>query len=94
MAPLSPASSAARHQWPRHKVSRWAAGPGLRTDGDRFTPHIGFFHQSTAHELEAEIAEAGLVRCRVSDNDTDGYWPWIAVARPDVASATTTPSST
>lgn len=79
---------------PRHKLSRWAGRLGLRAHGDRFTPHIGFFHQSSADELEAEVAEAGLVQVAVSYNDTDGYWPWIAVARPDVASATTIPAST
>jgi hypothetical protein len=79
---------------PRHKLSQWAGRLGLRAHGDRFTPHIGFFHQSSADELEAEVADAGLVQVAVSYNDTDGYWPWIAVARPDVASATTIPAST
>ncbi len=79
---------------PRHRLSQWAARLGLRADGDRSTPHIGFFHQSSADELAGEVAEAGLVVVAVSYNDTDGYWPWIAVARPDVASASGAPSST
>jgi hypothetical protein len=72
---------------PRHRFSRWAAHLGLRADGDRFTPHIGFFHQSSVDELAAEIAEAGLVQVAVSYNDSDGYWPWVAVARPDVVAS-------
>lgn len=79
---------------PRHWLSQWATHLGLRADGDHFTPHIGFFHQSSPDELAAEVAEAGLVQVAVSYNDTDGYWPWIAVARPDVASASGAPSST
>ena len=79
---------------PRHKLSRWAGRAGLRADGDRFTPHIGFFHQSSADELAAEVADAGLVMVASSYNDTDGYWPWIAVARPDMASAAAPSAST
>lgn len=70
---------------PPHRLAQWAASLGLRAEGDRFTPHIGFFHQSSAEELAAEIAEAGLVVVAASYNDSDGYWPWVAVARPDVA---------
>jgi len=65
-----------------HPLSAWAARRGLRREGDRFTPHIGFFHQSTVEEIDGEIAEAGLVRVGLSDNDGDGYWPWFAAARP------------
>ena len=78
---------------PPHAMSQWATRQGLRTDGDRFTPHIGFYHQSSANELAAEVAQAGLVLVAASYNDSDGYWPWIAVARPEVASAPTAPAS-
>jgi len=63
-------------------VAAWTARKGLRHEGDRFTPHIGFFHQGTIAEIDAEIAEAGLVRVALSENDGDGYWPWFAAARP------------
>lgn len=70
---------------PRHSIGRLATRFGLRSDGDTFTPHIGFFHLSSAEELSAEIAEAGLAIVAASYNDSDGYWPWVAVARPGVA---------
>lgn len=70
---------------PHHRLAQWTISLGLRAEGDRFTPHIGFFHESSAEELAAEIAEAGLVQVAVSYNDSEGYWPWVAVARPEVA---------
>lgn len=66
----------------RHPLARLSIRLGLRTDGDSFTPHIGYFHLSSTDELTSEVAEAGLVVVDASYNDSDGYWPWIAVARP------------
>ena len=79
---LRPATAPSEH-WVRRLVRRLK----LRSEGDRFTPHIGFFHTTTAEELAAEVADAGLVQVASSYNETDGYWPWVAVARPEVAGA-------
>ncbi len=76
---------------PRHPIGRLATRLGFRSDGDTFTPHIGFFHMSSAEELTAEVSDAGLVVVAASYNDSDGYWPWVAVARPDVAARTSPP---
>jgi hypothetical protein len=70
---------------PRHPIGRLATRLGLRSDGDSFTPHIGFFHSSSSEELTTEVADAGLELVATSFNDSDGYWPWVAVARPEVA---------
>ena len=54
---------------------------GRRAGGDAFSPHIGFYHWSSADEISREVAAAGL---RIVDQcweDRDGNWPWIAVAR-------------
>lgn len=58
---------------------------GRRKDGDEFSGHIGFYHLSSREELEAEAAAAGLVVVDASYDESDGHWPWIAVARPEIA---------
>ena len=68
-----------------HAVSAWTTRRGWRDDGDRFSPNIGFFHESTIAQIDQEIAAAGLVRVGLSENDGDGYWPWFAAARPEIA---------
>jgi len=68
-----------------HALSAWTSRRGWRRDGDRFSPNIGFFHESAISEIDEEIAAAGLVRVGLSENDGDGYWPWFAAARPEVA---------
>jgi SAM-dependent methyltransferase len=68
-----------------HPLARLSIARGWRSEGDSFTPHIGYFHLSSADELAHEVADAGLVLVDASYNDSEGYWPWIAVARPDVA---------
>lgn len=64
---------------PHHWISRLTERWGLRSGGDSFTPHIGFFHLSSKEELAAEVEAAGLEVVDVSYDDTDGHWPWIAV---------------
>jgi SAM-dependent methyltransferase len=54
---------------------------GLKGGRDQFTPVVGFFHVSRREEVEGEIAEAGLVLVDASWDDSDGRWPWVAVAR-------------
>lgn len=78
---LRPASTRRR----MHPIARLSIARGWRSEGDSFTPHIGYFHLSSADELAGEVADAGLVLVDASYNDSEGYWPWIAVARPDVA---------
>ncbi len=68
-----------------HALGQWTIRRGFRAEGDRFTPHVGFFHQSTFDEIDSEIQEAGLVRVALSTNDGDGSWPWFAAARPEIA---------
>jgi SAM-dependent methyltransferase len=53
---------------------------GLTGGLDRFGPHVGFFHLSRREELEGEILDAGLVVLDASWDDSDGRWPWVAVA--------------
>jgi hypothetical protein len=60
------------------RLARLADSVGLSSDGDRFTPFIGFYHLSAAEELESEIEEAGLRTSIASWDDSDGRWPWIA----------------
>lgn len=60
---------------------------GRRNEGDQFTTHIGFYHLSSREELAGEIAAAGLSVVAASYDESDGHWPWIAVARPEIAAA-------
>lgn len=76
----------------RHWLGRMANRLGLRSEGDSFTPHIGFFHLSSEEELAREVAEAGLELVAASYNASDGYWPWIAVARRQSAVVTAVPA--
>jgi len=75
----------------QHPLSRLSITRGWRSEGDSFTPHIGFFHLSSADELAGEVADAGLVLVDASYNDSEGYWPWVAVARPEVAARSSPP---
>jgi SAM-dependent methyltransferase len=70
---------ARRH--PASGAARLLDAIGLGGAGDRFTPHVGYFHVSQREELEAEIAEAGLRVIDASWDDSDGRWPWVAVVR-------------
>lgn len=76
----------------RHWLGRLANRLELRSNGDSFTPHIGFFHLSSEDELTREIAEAGLELVAASYNASDGYWPWVAVARRQDAALTAVPA--
>lgn len=67
------------------RLARFADAIGLHAEGDRFTPHVGFFHLSAPTEIEEEIAEAGLRIAHASWDDSDGHWPWIAAVRPQPA---------
>ncbi len=69
------------------RLSRAADAIGLRADGDRFTPFIGFYHLSAADELESELADAGLRIADASWDDSDGRWPWIAAVNQSVETA-------
>ena len=69
----------------RSRLARASVARGLRAEGDRFSPYVGFFHQSTPGELQAEVDAAGLAIVAESYDESDGYWPWIAVARPGLA---------
>ena len=71
----------------KSRVGRAATRLGLRAEGDRFTPHIGYYHMSSREEIAGEVRDAGLVIVADSYNESDGYWPWVAVARPDVAAS-------
>lgn len=70
-----------------HPVVRLSTRLGFRTEGDSFTPYIGYYHLSSEAELAAEVADAGLTIVDASYNGSEGYWPWIAVARPEIAAA-------
>lgn len=69
----------------RHPIRKFLSTLGRRREGDSFTPNIGFFHFSSREELSGEVAAAGLAIVAASYDETDGHWPWIAVARPEVA---------
>ena len=62
------------------RAGRVLSALGLPSSGDRFTPHVGFFHLSRREELEGEVASAGLRVVDASWDDSDGRWPWVAVA--------------
>ena len=68
-----------------HRARKFLGTLGRRREGDSFTPNIGFFHFSSREELAGEVAAAGLAIVAASYDETDGHWPWIAVARPEVA---------
>ena len=58
---------------------------GRRSEGDAFTAHLGYYHLSSREELEAEVSAAGLEFVVKSYDESEGRWPWIAVARPQIA---------
>jgi hypothetical protein len=64
------------------RARRVADRLGLASDGDFFTPHIGFYHLSTPDEIEAEIRDAGLEILESCYDEQDGRWPWIAARAP------------
>jgi SAM-dependent methyltransferase len=65
------------------RLRRFLNSLGRRHEGDAFSP-LGFFHYSSDNELAQEIREAGLRLIDASMDESDGHWPWMAVARPDV----------
>jgi hypothetical protein len=65
---------------------------GRRNSGDSFTPAVGFFHGTSDEELEGEVRKAGLVLLEACYDESDGHWPWIAVARVDMAGGPATAS--
>jgi hypothetical protein len=69
----------------RHPIKRWLSTLGRRAEGDSFTAHIGYYHLSSPEELAAEVAAAGLQIVEPSFDESDGRWPWIAVAHPQIA---------
>jgi SAM-dependent methyltransferase len=70
----------ARRQTPT-RLRRLLDTLGRRTPGDTFTVHIGFYHLSSPEEMSREVAAAGLAIVAESYDDSDGHWPWVAVAR-------------
>ena len=74
---------------PMGKLRRVLETLGRRVEGDEFTTHIGYYHLSLPEELAAEAQAAGLILVDSSYDDSDGHWPWIAVARPEVATILT-----
>jgi hypothetical protein len=80
---------------PRPPIKQFLSTLGRRSEGDAFTGHIGYYHLSSQDELAAEVEAAGLKIVDSSYDESDGHWPWIAVARPQIAErlATATPSA-
>jgi hypothetical protein len=58
---------------------------GRRSKGDAFTIHVGFYHLTSPDEMTVDVADAGLAFVATSYDDSDGHWPWVAVARPEIA---------
>lgn len=76
-------------QGPSHqpgRARRIAQALGFRSNGDSFTPYIGFYHHSTAAEIEEEVRQAGLEVTHACYDDLDGRWPYL-VLRPSSASS-------
>ena len=70
---------------PTSRLRRALDTLGRRVEGDQFTTHIGYYHLSSREELSEEIAAAGLTIVDASYEAADGSWPWVAVARPQIA---------
>jgi hypothetical protein len=68
-------------------VRRMARALGFRSTGDSFTPYIGFYHHSTAAEIEDEVREAGLELAHACYDDLDGRWPYLVLRAARVTSA-------
>lgn len=58
---------------------------GRRSNGDAFTPYVGYYHSSSEEEVLHEVQTAGLTIIAQCWEHTDGHWPWIAVARPQIS---------
>jgi SAM-dependent methyltransferase len=66
---------------------RIARGLGFRSSDDAFTPYIGFYHHSTAAEIEDEVRQAGLELTHACYDDLDGRWPYLVLRASRTASA-------
>lgn len=74
---------------PRQASGRWDRffkRFGRRSEGDAFTIYVGFYHLTSPDEMARDVAAAGLEFVDTSYDDSDGHWPWVAVARPEIAS--------
>jgi hypothetical protein len=67
---------------PPSRARRVARALGFRATGDSFTPYIGFYHHSTAAEIEDEVREAGLELAHACYDDLDGRWPYLVLRAP------------
>jgi len=66
---------------------RIARALGFRSNGDSFTPYIGFYHHSTAAEIEDEVRQAGLELSHACYDDLDGRWPYLVLRASSASSA-------
>lgn len=65
-----------------NRLQRWAARVHLWSPHDRFTPVVGYYHLSTRAELLDEVARAGLTVVELSEDGSDGRWPYcVTLAR-------------
>jgi hypothetical protein len=82
----------ARQDQPRHqrRTRRIAQALGFRSNGDSFTPYIGFYHHSTAAEVEHEVRQAGLELSHACYDDLDGRWPYLVLRASTASSAEVT----
>ena len=69
------------------RARRVARALGFRPTGDAFTPYIGFYHHSTAAEIEDEARRAGLDLTRACYDDLDGRWPYLVLRARGAVSA-------
>lgn len=67
-------------------IRRWLDRIGLWSPTDRFTPFVGFYHLATREEIAAEAEGAGLRLLHLSEDDSDGRWPYAILARRDLQS--------
>jgi hypothetical protein len=64
---------------PPTAVRRWASRAHLWSPHDRFTPVVGYYHLSTRDELLDEVARAGLPVLELSEDGSDGRWPYCVM---------------
>ena len=69
------------------RARRIARALGFHPNGDSFTPYIGFYHHSTAAEIEDEVRRAGLELGHACYDDLDGRWPYLVLRAPRGPSA-------
>jgi hypothetical protein len=69
------------------RARRIARALGFRPNGDSFTPYIGFYHHSTAAEIEDEVRQAGLELSHACYDDLDGRWPYLVLRASSASSA-------